>query len=379
MAVNDADIDAFLDADDEQIDAFLDAPTDVPAASAQQQQGPGLMEQITGPAIRAIEGAVPFARPALKAIGGLGKQAVSGYQEIENLAIQNQGADSPQAALAGGMKKAADFLIPQNEAQAAIAIGGEAFGPAIPSIAKSLRPAIAKAGARLMRATAGVPEKYGAAVLNNPDILTKAETREVASQVYKSAIGSLKGAADYLQSKTGKLLMKSGSAEDLVNDVAGKFASQAQPSLQEVLAARQANEFLLTAAKFGNPEQRANLRNLMEFKKMADDYLESGLPGFKDASRGYFEANAKEAFSTLLPQNKNLSPNVLRSLGGLAMLSSGAWMNAPYMMVAAIPFSPKAIGVGIRAGNQAIKLASSYQAQFAARVAAMRAAAEEPK
>lgn len=345
-------------------------------------QQPGVF----GQAVQQVENVYPFIKPVGEALGALGKRSSEGLTQMREEAEQafppNPDAMIKQDVLvtaAKGLETIGKYAFPKSKEEAYVAIGGEFAAPVIPEAIKAIRPTIARAGARLMKATAGVPEKYGMAVINNPDILTRAETREVASEVYKKAIGSLKGAADYLKDKTGKLLMKSGSAEDLVNDVAGKLESNAMPQLQEVLAARQANEFLLSAAKFGNPEQRANLRNLMKFKEMADEYLEAGLPGFKDASRGYFEANAKEAFSTILPQNKNLSPNALRTMGALATFSSGAWLHAPYLMLGALPASPKLLGFGIRGANQAVRLGESYAAQFAARIAAMKAVEAQQK
>lgn len=396
MAVNDADIDAFLDADDEQIDAFLDAPTDAPAAPAQQQRGPGLMEQITGPGLQMVEGALPFMKPAGEALGFAGKKATEGFKEIENLAIQNQGADSPQAMLAKGISGLAGIIFPQSKNQAYAFVAGEALAPEIPAIIKGARKELAGPVSRLMRATAGVPERYGKAAWLNPEILTNNNTIEAAKIIYKNAIGKLRGKIDFASAASGKLIPEVGDLKQIINSASEKVGvmedvmtgdilpmppSPKVPSpsdLQEVLTARQAVSHMLMTK---DGMEKAMKRRLLIAKDSFDQYLEDGLPGFKDATKGYFEANAREAFSTWGPQNKNLSPNALRSMLALSRLSSGILTGSPWIMAEALPMSPRALGLGIRMGNQLFKLPEIYGAQFAARIAAMRGvgAVEGPK
>lgn len=385
--------DAFLDAEDDALDAFLDAPTEQAPAPQQQR---GLMEKIAGPAIQTVEGALPFIKPLGEGLGAAGRQAVKGYEAIEQLSALNQGADSPQAALAGGIKKVAEFVLPQNKEQAYMAIGGEAFAPEIPGILKSVRKGIAGPVANFMKMSAGIQERYGRAVIMNPDILTTAENRQVAQSIYGAAVKRMKGAIGYAQEKFDTFFPSNQSLESLADDAAKKLGitpdmindgipfppsniSASPPDLQEVLAARQAVENMLTMAKNRDPRMLAQRRSLIYMKDAFDTYLEDGLPGFKNANKQYFEANAREAFETWLPRNKDLSPNALRGMVAASRLSAAVLQNSPWLALEAIPMSPRALGLGIRMGNQAFRLAESYSAQFAARIAAQRMAAEDPK
>lgn len=234
----------------------------------------------------------------------------------------------------------------------------------------ALRPKLVKLGAQLIRTTSGVPEKYGAAVLENPEILSKAPTMLGAREIYKAAVKDAGGMTKFLHGETGKLIPSDKSVIDLVNEAGPKLVAGTL-GLEEAVASRQAVSFLLRKARYGNPDMRAMQSVLIGFKDELDEFVEVGLPGFRQANRGYFEANAKEAFQSWLPQNKNLSPNVLRSLGALASLSSGALMNAPALMFSAAPMSPKVTGLAIQASAKAVGPAA-LSARFAARIAASR-------
>jgi hypothetical protein len=192
--------------------------------------------------------------------------------------------------------------------------------------------------------------------------------------MYKRAVNGMKGAREFLadESKTGDLLASNTDLESLINK-ANKGLAEKNLGLQQALAARQATSNLLEMAKFGDPRQRANKAALIGLKEQLDEYLETGLPGFRQATRGYFDANAREAFRSILPQNKNLSANALRGLGGLSLLSAGAIMKAPFVLAGAAAFSPRATGLMIRGGKSVADLMASQSAQFAARVGAIKA------
>lgn len=379
-AIQGGNLNALSDSALEVVASYGEQPV---AAPAQQQQGqdwrPSNLQNIIASGATA-----PFDVAKQAIVSGMNVMRFGGGQEPNIPAPEMAGASNVLAPMAqagqaaaglGGMvgpktEKVVEFVAPQTEAQAAVMLGGELLGPAVQAIGNKIRPAMIKFGANLIKGTSGVPEKYGKAVLSDPAILTEAPTMDAAKKLYAEAIGSLKGAAEYLKDKTGKIVMKGGNAEELVNEVGARLANGEVPPLQEVLAARQANQFLLDMAKMGNPEQKANLRNLLKFRDEADAILESGLPGFKDASKAYFQANAREAFNSILPLNKNMSGNALRIMGVLSSVSAATLLHAPGIVVAALPMSPKATGYGIRIGSNALKLADNYVAQFAARVGA---------
>src|SRR3990167_8705327 len=212
-----------------------------------------------------------------------------------------------------------------------------------------LRPGMIKSGAQLLRGLSGVSEKHARAVLGNPRILSQAPTLEAAQQIYGAAVKGLPGAREYLEQTTGDILLQPGDAVKMVNQTL-EAVREKSTSLGQVLAARQANSMLLQAAKFGDPSQRANLAGMLKARDTFDEILESGLPGFKHASRTYFEANAREAFRSVFPQNKNLSPNALRLMGQFSVLGAAALLKAPGVILAALPISPRFQGAAIRAG-----------------------------
>lgn len=284
----------------------------------------------------------------------------SGRALQEGIRQAAEGEDSTAQVLGEGGKAAAVAGSLQG------LIGGAGKG------IEALRPRLTKLGAQMLRVLGGTPEKYGEAVLKDPSILTRAETRLAAGETYKAAIGDLGGMREVLQGKSGKLLPPAQSVIDLVNDAAPKLADKTI-SLQEALAAKQAASHLLNLAKYGNPEQMANKAALVGFKNELDDLLERGLPGFAKANRGYFEANAKAAFDSLMPLNKNMSPNALRGLGLLAQVAGASLLETPKLLVTAGLASPKMQGLAIR-GFAAGAEPAALAAKFAARLAAVRAA-----
>ena len=238
---------------------------------------------------------------------------------------------------------------------------------------KLAKPGLVRLGAQLIRSTSAVPEKYGKAVLENPSILTEAPSLKVASAMYRRAVNGMKGAQEFLASKTGSIVMDPGDAIKLLEDTVPLIGTKTPPSLQQALAARQSAANLLEMAKFGDPRMRASKGALIRAKDDLDNLLEEGLPGFKKTTRTYFEANAREAFRSILPQNKNLSSNALRSLGALSVASAGALMHAPFVLAGAAMFSPRATGYMIRGGKSVGDLMASQAAQFAARVGGIKA------
>jgi len=293
------------------------------------------------------------AQVGLTGAAGAGREALREIRADESLDL---GQIAKEGLKAGGVT---------GGIEAAFGLTGKAF--------KMLKPSLTTLGAQLIHTTSAIPEKYGKYVLENPSVLTEAPTLKAAQKIYRAAVEGRPGVREYLEEKTGKVLMKTASAEGLIDDIVPKLDGDIKPTLEEALAARQATAHLLRLAKYGSAEQLANKSRLLEIQSSLDDFLESGMPGFQEASKGYFEANAREAFRSILPQKKNMSANVLRSLGALATLGAGAILQAPYLLVAAAPFSPRMTGLGIRAGSSISDMIASQSAQFAAKAGALKA------
>jgi hypothetical protein len=306
------------------------------------------------------------------ALGGLAAKGAAGVLQRGALAGVTTGGQKAVRDIAGG--SAPEDIASEAGKSAAASVGIEAFFGAAGKAFRFAKPSLVRLGSQLMRSTSAVPEKYGKAVLENPAILTEAPSMKAASAMYKRAVNGMKGAREFLadESKTGDLLASNTDLESLINK-ANKGLAEKNLGLQQALAARQATSNLLEMAKFGDPRQRANKAALIGLKEQLDEYLETGLPGFRQATRGYFDANAREAFRSILPQNKNLSANALRGLGGLSLLSAGAIMKAPFVLAGAAAFSPRATGLMIRGGKSVADLMASQSAQFAARVGAIKA------
>lgn len=293
-----------------------------------------------------------LAGPALARAAASG--AITGGQKaIRGGSTEGVGAEAGKSALAS------------LSVEGLFGAAGQAF--------KLSKPGLVRLGSQLIKSTSAVPEKYGKAVLENPSILTEAPSLKVASAMYRRAVNGMKGAREFLESKTGSIVMDPGDAIKLLEDTVPKIGTATPPSLQEALAARQSAANLLEMAKFGDPRMRASKGALIAAKDQLDDILEAGLPGFKKTTKTYFEANAREAFQSILPQNKNLSSNALRSLGALSVMSAGALMKAPFVLAGAAAFSPKATGMMIRGGKSVGDLMASQATQFAARVGAIKA------
>jgi len=319
-----------------------------------------------------------MASEAMNVAGGLAPQvaasglaaALTGGASLPAQALAQAGA-SGMAEFAQGAASGAPSA--KEAAKASLAsLGVDSFYGAAGKAFKLSKPGLVKLGSQLIRSTSAVPEKYGKAVLENPRILTEAPTLRAASTMYRQAVQGMAGAREFLEKQTGDMLFSTSDAVKMVNDANGKIAAGTL-GLQEALASRQAASNLLMAAKMGNPEQRVNKAALLEFKDQADDLLEKGLPGFKNATRDYFEANARDAFQSIAPQNRNMGANALRSLGAFATMGAGALLHAPIILAGAVPFSPKMTGWGIRAGATVKDIIAAQAAQFAARTGAVQA------
>ena len=253
-------------------------------------------------------------------------------------------------------------------AQAAGELTGQVAGPLVkaltPAAVKEAASAIgnraAELGGQALKIPTSIPEKYGTAFFKDMKGVTQALPQEAVSKGYQDfeAKAGVKGLDQLVQERE-----KEFSAADLsamVRSTANKVRATAQkgftgtpPTAQELYQASQAENQLARLAKYGNPDAAAMLgsNSLKESGKTVDAAMDALHPEYGTLRKAQFMTKAKEAISSVLPQNKNLSPNILRptaaataALTGLAAGHPGALLGLPLV-------SPLATTGAIRAAT----------------------------
>lgn len=238
--------------------------------------------------------------------------------------------------------------------QGALQGAGAAIGPAL----SALKPAAVKVGAQGMRAMAGIPEKAGAAVLRDPEILLRAAPLDEAGANYAAATGGLKSGAEASRSALGQSFF---SGEGIANKFDELFPKIADDSIdtQTALALRQRTMKAIEDLPFKQRDLRGVLSNNIE---KLDELLERRLPDWAGARGGYREAKIAEEFSSLLPLNKNLSPNVLRTTVAMAGAAKGLAEGRPWLALG-LPFiSPAVYGTALKGAALAGRAAGQIPA-----------------
>ncbi len=264
---------------------------------------------------------------------------------------------------------------------------GELGGRGVFAGAKALAPRAVGTGAQLMRVATGIPEKTGRAVLSDPDLLRRAKSVKDAGAQYQKAITQegytraklypeqgveqyipeqLKSSGAGSRAAFGKTMLAPEATINKYDELVPAMEI-GELDLQSALTLRQTASHHLKTSKGDWYEQP--MREVLE---KADEYLEKKLEGFPEAVKAYREAKTAEEFSSLLPLNKNLSPNVLRTGAALAYAAHGAAEGKILPMVALPVVSPKVWGLGIRAattptGQEVLKAGVRYGTQYGAR------------
>lgn len=241
--------------------------------------------------------------------------------------------------------------------QGATQAAGEAGGQVLAAGGRFVRPYANKLGAQMMRVGAGIPEKAGEAAMRNPSVLLDAQTPEVAKEAYRTfeKYTGLRGLDEVAGARA-----KPWSANELYEfalNAANKVKEGAKVSPQELYTASQAENQLSRLAKYGNPDAAAMLgsQSLREAGSVADKALGSVYPEYSSLRSGYAASKTANEFTSLLPLNKNQSPNVLRSVvagreaavGAAAI--AGVGMGHPAALAALPLISPKFYGAGLQA------------------------------
>lgn len=253
-------------------------------------------------------------------------------------------------------------------------MGSEAVGQ---GVGAALTSALArKVGAGAIKVTSGVPEKYGEAVLQDPSILTRAQTPAVMGKAYDAfeRYTGLKGLEATLVAGN-RATASSTELEGMVLSAANKVSQGAKVDPQELYLASQAASRLKLAARMGEPQAQmaAASAAITQGKGIVDDALEAQFPEYAGLRTGNFESKARAAFGNILPQNKGGTTNVLRpvlaaneAVGAVASGHPGALAALPLM-------SPAAWGGAIRAGS-ALSPAAKFLAKYGAAKTAQDAA-----
>lgn len=253
----------------------------------------------------------------------------------------------------------AEATIPQDRLGVFLAAAGLGAEGQITKAGKAVKQpgAMAKVMGSGVSASTAVPEKYASAIIADPTILDKSTpTVQSVSKMYTEALERIGANIDRARIK--KLTDKSYFPDDKEVSKLEKIISRVQESAAKGVE-DPADTFL--AGRAAAAMQRSNKASLNpDFAKYAAEMqqhfdsrlAELGVPEIRDLGKLYFKAKAKEAFQSWLPQNKNLSPNAMRTNvkigGGLLGAGMGMWSANPALalsgILAAASASPRVVG-----------------------------------
>lgn len=317
---------------------------------------------------------------ALEGVSALGRKAAEGWGKLGGLV----GPKTEKAA-----SVAAGLILPQDKVSAAMAmasIAGELEKgiKAVPTIAKAARkiPALAgkipqdvaavstqvikpsvgqRAIGSAISSTTAIPERYTSAVVADTSILSDATpSMKAVSNEYSAVFKRLgeKFDSKLFQKYINRNYIPADNEAQALNKNVLKVISKLEDNLPvspaEALLARSqaaALERSNRAAINGTLKRFAS-----ESKNAFDDYLmENGVPEIKQLSAKYFRAVAKEHFESMLPRNKNMSPNALRGVimakigtDALGHMVSGEPLKAAGKALQAAGMSPLLVGKALR-------------------------------
>lgn len=320
----------------------------------------GAMGGIAGAAGAGV-GAVPTAIAGAGLGGAIGK-------EYQILSKYLRGARDPN--LDTGLGNAAE-ISKSGLGGIAMETGAQGLGAGASALAKT-KPMmtagdlLAKGGAKVMKIAAAIPERYGEAVLNNPDILRNAmlpAQRGPAYEAFEGGLG-LKGLSKTIE-ESGRSTMPVGELDSLAVGTANKVRAGTPTTLQELYSASQAENHMMQAARNQEPGAARALESgiLKRAGQTVDGAIDATNPEYATLRQGNFDSHAREAFSNVLPQNKNGTANVLRPWAAISDMLRNGLVASPL----APAVSPAAWGVGI-------KTATSPLTKFLAKYGTVKAA-----
>lgn len=328
--------------------------------------GGGLMGAVSGAVTGATMGA-GLGTVALPIVGTVGGAALGGVLGgIAGAGIGGAAGEATRQAVSQGTAAAfpeANYPISSGREvlrdvgiAGATQAAGEAGGQLIGAGLKAARPLLNKVGAQVMRVGAGIPEKAGEMAMRDPSMLLNAPSKEVASEGYKAfeRYTGLTGLGD--QVKTMGKFPSEGELEKQLFEVAARARNGVQSTAQELYHASQAASSLNQLGKMGNPRYAMLKSAIGEAKGMVDDALEAILPEYKNIRADYAASKAAGEFSSLLPLNKNTSPNVLRGVTAASAAGAGLMAGQPAALAALPLISPKFYGTALKGAAVAGKV-----------------------
>lgn len=237
-------------------------------------------------------------------------------------------------------------------------MAAEGLGAGVSALAKT-KPAItagdllAKGGSKVMKIAAAIPERYGEAVLKNPDILRNAmlpAQRGPAYDAFEGGLG-LKGLGKIIE-ESGRSTMPVGEIDSLAVGTANKVRAGTPTTLQELYSASQAENHMMQAARNQEPGAARALESgiLKRAGQTVDSAIESTNPEYAALRQGNFDSHAREAFSNVFPQNKNGTANVLRPWAAFAEFLRDGASKTPLLPAV----SPAVWGAGIKTASSPI-------------------------
>lgn len=318
-----------------------------------------------GSALGSLAGAPlgPAGMVAGAALGGAGGKA---WQRVGEYL---SGARDPSRDTAGGNAQEIG-LTGLTEGAGQAAMGGLA----------SLAPAARQLGAGAMKIAAGIPEKYGLAVLKDPSILRRAAPLEDVGRSYDAFEGytGLKGLQRTLTGQ-GRATAPTNELERMVIGPANELAAGRAVDPQTLYTASQAASRLKLAAKYGEPQAQMAAASgaIGQGKRVAEEALEKSFPEYGPLRKSHFEAKARQALEQLLPLNKGGTTNILRPAAATSAAVGTAYATEDAKPLAALALlSPKTWGTAIRAGAAASPVAR-FLSRWGTRAAAAEAAKKE--
>lgn len=282
-------------------------------------------------------------------LAGAGAALGKGAQNVIESAIGSE--EAPKTAIEGAGRIATEFSL-----NSALNMIG---GTLIPKLAKSIRPTMAQA----MKAFEGLDEKLGMRVLKDPEILLRAKPIEQAKEEFGTFIkeSGFKYGPDAIEEVTGKVRIGEVEANKLINrtikridQVKGleKYPENApfiQDTVQDALAGREA----LSDSIFKEKNKQTQ-KYLLGKLDTVDDWLESKIPGFAKVRGDYADSMLAEKFKPFLPQNKDGSTSVLRTLAGFGSTVLNPIKGGAAMLAASPYVAGKAIQGAALVGNKAV-------------------------
>lgn len=224
---------------------------------------------------------------------------------------------------------------------------------------QALKPGAQKLASSMLRVGPGIPEKYGEAAIKDLSLLGRAPEQESVTRLYDEfhSLSGTKSRKEVLESSSNVFDSIARAKRD-VNSAFQKIREKTL-TMQDAVNASQAARFIKDTARTGNEQALVIFEKAAKLKPVFDEFIETSFPQWKQARTAAYEKKVAEQFKSILPLNKNLSPNVLRTYTAGTAAAAGA-ITGNYGALG-IPFliSPYSAGLAIRGASGMAKMAGA--------------------